>query len=269
MPSLPVRFENAPIVEIALGVHFAPLAKLSSGHLGWFWSRMGRDWTSGVDAMPLPQQLELFDVPSGWVMPGIQFMVGSTPSVRLQVMNEGKDRMVQLQSSRLHYNWRKAAAPYPSYQVIRDEFISWYNAFRTFVAEKSIGEVTPLQWEVSYVDYQARGDLWQSPADWYRILPGLLGPGPSNEAAKIEVASGEWRYELVPRRGRLYINVNLGTASDATEPGLLLQTTARGPISKEEGFDLSRGLDFAHDRIREMFLSIISEQAKTTWGLHS
>jgi len=266
-PPSPI-FENPPVVETVLGVHFAPLAKLSSGHLGWFWKEhLGRTWDQAIDAPALLAQFEMFDVPLGWEAPGIS--IQTVPSVRLQISNKDRDRMLQLQASRLHYNWRKTSGPYPRFESLRQEFLGHFEAFRRFAAEAGIGEVVPIQWELTYVDYEPPGKLWKSPADWYEIIPGLLGQGLRDPATRVEVVAAEWRCELVPRRGRLYISVNLGRFGDKGDPGLMIQTTARGPISKDSGTDLAGGLDFAHERIIHAFWEVISTKAKKAWGLQT
>jgi hypothetical protein len=84
---------------------------------------------------------------------------------------------------------------------------------------------------------------------------------------QVEAFNGEWHYEIVPQRGRLHIAPALGKFRDKPEPGLTLQMTARGPISREEGFDLGSGLDRGHEAVVQAFLNIVSDEAKRAWGL--
>lgn len=262
-------FRNPPVVEVVLGVQFAPLLNFTSGHLGWFWREcLGREWPRVVDAPPLPNQFETFEKRHG-TPPMFQVKLGAaTRAPRLQISNQGGDRLIQVQQTRFIYNWQKkeGEAIYPSFTGMRAEFEGLFRYFHDFAVASDLGEVVPNQWEVTYVDQIPRGELWQTPADWHRVLPCLFGSCPGITGLTLEGASGEWEYEIPPARGRLHLAAQAGV-TDSGEPTLLLQTTARGPIGKE--LDLSSGLDLGHDVARRAFLSITSPEAQTAWGRQS
>ena len=117
-------FDHPPVVEAILGVQFPPPAKLTNGHLGWFWKKfLEPEWTDAVDAAALPTQLELFGA-LAWATPQMLLsVVPGSPAARLQVTNKGGDRMIQIQSSRFHYNWQKKDGAYPSYRGAQKSLI--------------------------------------------------------------------------------------------------------------------------------------------------
>src|SRR5690348_16249248 len=131
MPQLAPHFERPPLIEMVLGVQFSPLVALTSGHLGWFWkTRLGQEWEKTVDAVPLPPETETFGDPSGLSFPAFRFSLGPPPtSVRLQIINKTGDRMIQLQSSRFHYNWQQQLGLYPSYSQMRGDFDDYFGSF--------------------------------------------------------------------------------------------------------------------------------------------
>jgi uncharacterized protein (TIGR04255 family) len=268
MPNPSPHFDRPPVAEAVLGVQFAALPRLHAGNLGWFWkSCLGDEWPNGTDAVPIVEQSETSAPTGKWPFPVMPFSVQAmTSPVRLQITNRAGDRMVQLQRTRFHYNWQRKDDAYPSYRILRPEFDRYFELFRNFVAENGIGEVVPNQWEITYVDHIPPGELWQSLSDWGKVLPGLLGTGAHPEGAGLENVSGTWQYELARQRGRLYVNLNLGTAGNSPTPGILLQTTARGPINRESGQDLGAGLDLGHQAVLEHFLRITSSEAQRAWG---
>src|SRR5262249_28086253 len=148
----------------------------TGGYPGWFWKRyLPEQWENAADAPLLADQFELFGDERQWGFPGIQVRVGPIGGPgRLQITNAAGDRMIQLQSNRFHYNWQKRDAVYPSYQTMRAEFDALFATFKTFAAEAKLGEVVPNQWELTYVDQIPRGALWDTPADWHMVLPGVL-----------------------------------------------------------------------------------------------
>jgi uncharacterized protein (TIGR04255 family) len=260
-----------PVIETVLGVHFHPIQGLTAAHFGIFWKTVLRpDWTRAVEAPPIVEQTERFsDMPS-WlnISPGsvIAVPLSAHSSSRLQISNSTGDRMVQLQSNRFHYNWKRTEGPYPSYFAVREEFSQQFRHFRQFVEEQGLGQVKPFQWEVTYVDYIPPGVLWQSPEDWHKVIPGLLG-GRHQDTLRLESVTGDWRYEITPKRGRVYINLGLGKPDEKEMPGILLQWTARGPITGESEGALSQGLDLAHDVLLKKFLDVTSPEAHRAWGL--
>ncbi len=262
------RFEHPPIVELVLGVQFAPLANFTNGHLGWFWKRyLEEDWLRPADAVPIVDQFETFADQRRWGAPDFRLTVGPVASpTRLQIRNATGDRMLQVQPTRFHYNWLKKDQAYPTYGKLRGSFAEYFARFSRFVAEAGLGEIAPNQWEITYVDQISRRDLWQSPADWHKVLPGLLAPGPDIEGAGLESVGGEWHYEIKPRKGRLHVCVQYGKPAAEGEPTLMLHTTARGPIGKDSGLDLSAGLDLGHAVALRAFLKLTSADAQRVWG---
>jgi uncharacterized protein (TIGR04255 family) len=262
-----VRFERPPVIELVLGVQFGPVVGLTSGHLGWFWKQyLGEEWAKATDAVPILDQFETFNEKRGWAIAGAAFQVGmGMPPHRLQLTTESGDRMIQVQPTRFHYNWQRKAEAYPSYPQVRKEFDRYFESFCRFVADAKLGDVNPNQWEITYVDHIPSGELWSTPKDWHKILPGLLGPGANLGGVALESLEGQWHYEIAPQLGRLHVSVQHGRLGEEATPGLLLTTTARGPISKEKGIDLNIGLNLGHDRIYQAFLELTSPEAQRTW----
>src|SRR5437870_1771805 len=119
-----ILFDHPPIVELVLGVQFAPLVGLTNGHMGRFWCQaLGPEWKRAIDAPPIADQFEAFDGPSQWLVPNFQFLMRiPTPVSRLQISTEPGDQMIQIQPTRFHYNWQKKESEYPSYRHVRAKF---------------------------------------------------------------------------------------------------------------------------------------------------
>jgi uncharacterized protein (TIGR04255 family) len=262
------HFDQPPVVETVLGVQFAPLAGFTNGHLGWYWKRyLDEEWSRATDAPPLTDQFETFDAEGRWGLPGLQLILGAgVKPGRLQITTAAGDRLLQVQATQFHYNWQKREGSYPSYSKMRAEFDHLFANFCRFVAEAGLGEVIPNQWEFTYVDHIQRGALWDSPADWHKVLPGLLAPG-RFAGIRFEGLNGDWHYEIEPRRGRLHIvlqHVRVGAPSGPE--AVQVRSTARGPVRQEPGWDLDNGLQLGHDVLLNTFLQMTSAEAQRAWG---
>jgi uncharacterized protein (TIGR04255 family) len=262
-------FDNPPVIEALIGVQFVPLLDYTNGHAGWFWRDcLGEGWPRTVDVPALPDQFERFGEERVFGLAQLGFTLLQTkPSDRLQIINGDDDRVVQVQSSRFIFNWRKRNQNYPRHRQARAEFSQLYGRFRDFAARTGLGTLVPNQWELTYINHIPRGELWQDPADWHRILPGLLREPASAPGVRFESAHGEWRYEIEPARGRVHLSVqHAKTPGDAGSEVLVFHFTARGAVSEEPGWGLDDGLDRGHDEISRLFIQLTSPEAHRVWG---
>ena len=263
-------FDRPPVVETVLGVQFGPINNLTAGHYGWFWKQyLDATWTKTQDAPPLPNQFEKFGEQLVWSLPkpSLAFHETTEP-MRIVIINEENDRVLQIQNNKFYYNWRKNLNAYPSFAETQPEFQRYLETFKSFLADAGL-EVTPHnQWELTYVNHIPKGTLWQSPSDWPHIFPGLLGVSskPPTQLS-CEAISGAWRFEIPPQKGRLHVAIQHGLNNEGQEV-LLLNLTARGPVvAGEHETDLAHGINIGHDVIIRTFRDIASASALAYWGL--
>lgn len=259
-------FKNPPVVEFVLGVQFSPLANLSAGHFGLFWQELGDDWVKPEDGPPIADQFELFDRPKWSHRAGFMMRVGTGPQAgRFILNNRNQDRLIQLQSTRFHLNWRKTNELKPSYKHLISEFEQTFAKFEAFVKKAELGELILNQWEVTYVDLFPQGEYWETPADWAKFLPGLFGKLFVAPGLTLEHRAAEWSFEIEPKRGRLHIAAHPGRWRDQESDSLLVDTTARGPIGKGGVAALRDGLDLGHDMAMQSFLAMTSADVQQKW----
>ena len=262
-------FASPPIVELVLGAQFSPLTKLTAGHFGLFWKELGNDWVESSDEPVLEDQFELFERPRWSTSAGIQVRLGPVrlPG-RFLIGHRGKDRLIQVQGTRFHLNWRKRDGFYPSYKNLIAEFEETFALFEAFVVKSGLGKLALNQWELTYIDSFPRDEYWQTPADWSAFLPGLFGNLFPTDGLDLvlEHRGAEWSYEISPKRGRLHMAAHSGRWSDDPRDSLLLQTTARGPVGKGGAETLRVGLDLGHQVAVESFLRVVNQDIQARWG---
>jgi uncharacterized protein (TIGR04255 family) len=256
------------VVELVLGVQFDRLP-LSAGHFGLFWSELGREeWVKPSDGPPLDEQFEQFDQPR-WVLPlGVQLRLSPADGPgRFLLGHRDESRLFQLQANRLHLNWRRRDGVYPSYGKLVGEFEDLLGRFSHFARVQGLGEVRPNQWELTYIDSFPRGELWDAPADWSKLLPGLFGKlfADQDLGLALEHRAAEWAFEIHPRKGRLHVAANVGSWGPGKDASLLLHMTARGPVAS----GVRAGLDVGHDAAVGAFVRVLSEDAITRFGRRS
>ncbi len=260
-------YANPPIAELVLGAQFSPLTKLTSGHFGLFWKSLGDEWTDPSDGPLLDDNFERFDGPRWEQLPKLQLHFGPVrlPG-RFVIGHRDKQRLLQVQATRFHFNWRKRDGFYPSYRRLIAEFEETFARFEAFARDAGLGSVAVNQWEMTYIDAFPQGEYWQTPTDWPAVLPGLFGPLPLADGLVLETRAAEWNCEIAPKRGRLYVAAQLGQTPDSQKTALVLHTTARGPVGKGGADTLRAGLDLGHDAAIETFLRVTSDEIKARWG---
>lgn len=261
-------FVNPPIAELVLGAQFSPLTKLTTGHFGLFWKELGNDWTEPGDGPLVEDQFELFDRPR-WRAPivaQLRLEPLRIPS-RFTIGHKNKDRLLQIQASRFHLNWRKREDFYPSYKMLISEFEEMFARLKAFAAKNGLGELAVNQWELTYIDAFPQGEYWNTPADWATFLPGLFGQlfPTDGLGIRLENRAAQWSYEIQPKRGRLHVAAGPGRVGEDKRDALLLQMTARGPVGKGGAETLRAGLDLGHAAALGAFLRVVSEEAKKRW----
>lgn len=266
-------YSRPPVVETVLGIQFDRLQRAKNAHFGAFWKTLGSDWPGIMDAALLPLQLEQFEPPSGWAR-ALHVQLTQDPACRLQIKNADGSRMIQVQNTRLHFNWLgQKGVRYPRFGTVRDGFMSVLERFRRFAADSDLGDFRPNQWEVTYVNQIPQGTVWNTPADWGFFRP--LASVPNIEGViEGESFGGEWHFVIPPKRGRLHIEWQHGKASpdirDDARDFIRLTLTARGPIdAKEDGTQATlAGLNLGRETIVLAFQRLMSDEANRNWGLN-
>ena len=270
-------FRKPPVIETVLGVQFEPVAGFTNAHLGAYWkwllahaqAPLDTEWSRLTDAPALEPAFERFEEHQSWLAPDFKMRVMTYPPARLQVRNASNDAMIQIQNSRLLYNWiGKPGQDYARYDHnVRPMFDSAYTLFRDFLDDEGLEAPTENQWEVTYVNHIPQGTVWQVPADWPRLFVGLPGPWAPSTDVRLEHVGGSWRFEISPKRGRLHIDLKrIVLQGEEPKEALRLTLTARGPIG-ESGTPLPEGLDLGRRTIVRTFEDITSAEAHRAWEL--
>jgi uncharacterized protein (TIGR04255 family) len=110
------RFNNPPVVEVALSVMLEPLPAFRAAHVGLLWNKLRERFPKTVDQPPLDSPQETEDEPRRQLGPTLQFEpFGTPPPLRTWFLNDQETELLQIQNDRIARNWRRAntSQPYP------------------------------------------------------------------------------------------------------------------------------------------------------------
>jgi uncharacterized protein (TIGR04255 family) len=272
-PPLP-DFDSPPVSEVALTVFFEPLNQLQTAHIGLLWQEFRARFPRVEDQPPLPPVIESFGVPSTFNL-GIQIHVTASPGIprSLFVDDQGAE-LIQFQNDRISHNWRRivpasdlAPGPvdYPRYGQLRESFSRELDVLAAFLAREELGELNPIQCEITYVNEVAPisedvGDIlsiWSS-AD---VDPLLRHPERLNLAVSYVIPDA-----VEKPLGRLHLETQKVIRRSDRKVVFLLTVTARG---KPDGVGLDgvfRFLDLGHEWAVRGFTAVTSPALHSLWG---
>ena len=214
-------------------------------------------------------QFEKFGEEGAWQVPMPPLVIQGAPQPeRILLINEGDDRIIQLQNDRFHYNWRKRGGDYPSFAKIYPEFRPRLQTFEDFVRDSGLEAPLYNQWELTYFNSIPKGELWNSSSDWVAIFPGLFGQIDAREnSISIVNPRPACSSSRSPRREVVFMSSRSTPRLESGEEVLQVNLTARGPvITGDAGWDLETGMAIGHTALVRTFRAIASPKARSHWG---
>jgi len=259
-------FDRPPVIETALSVEFAPLARWTGADFGLFFHEIMADYPIAEVQAPIASAVERFGQ-ERWVKPQIEIQVFTgEPLVRYWFKNEPEGKLLQLQRDRFIHNWQRVGnRPYPRYPQTREMFASAWSRFLAYLQARQLDSPVVSQCEVTYVNQIARGEGWDVPGDAAKVTP-LLGTLPGQFLPSPEVLAVDARYVIPPERGRLRVALQPALRTTDQKEILQLQLTARGSPKSSSTEDILGWFDLGHEWVVRGFVEVTSPSMHARWG---
>ena len=230
-------YKNPPVNEVVCGIRFQPPDKLRIPHVGLLWDKFRQDYPIIQHAMPISSTKGelLVDDTTGLILPRVWFI------------NKSDDQLIQFQFDRFYFNWRRRENLYPRYPHVISNFEKVIDTVTQFFHEFGLGELNPIDCELSYINHMPKGQEWNTIDDISGIFrdfgwnktPGRVLPNP------IHIG---WNtvFLLPDEAGRLGVSIKEATRTDDKISLLILELKCIGigkstsRVAIREWFDLAR-----------------------------
>ena len=260
-------YENPPVTEVICGIFFTPIKGLLTPYQGLLWERFKPDFTICQEVTPFIPTIESFEETLS-PFRGIEF-VDPPPPPRVWFINTDKTRVIQLQRDSFLYNWRKVRAEdeYPRYKNVVKCFGDHLADFLTFVKEMKFGDISPIQYELTYINHIPQGQGWESLSGLGEVFPDFYWR--KNKQRFLPTPEKlNWRTSFVlPNQiGRLHVSIQTGLKGEEKIPNIFLEMKTRGigPYSSIE--EMRSWFDIAHHWIVHGFGDLTGKDIqKTIW----
>ncbi len=243
------EFDRPPVTEVALGVVFEPV-EIGVVGLGELYQRWRSEFPTVQEHTALPP---LFEPPQPG--PGLVVEVGHPP-MRLWMLNEAEDRLVQVQRDRLVVNWRRIGdGDYPRYHTLRALLDRQLADFRSFLHDRAVSPPPPAAVEATYVNtIEAAGF-----ADFLaavKPLPERLGrPTEASVSLVFDTAGGT----DPPQRVALF-----SSRDRSSEDRYVLRVSVLGQLTAWDEFDST--ITAAHEQAVRTFADVTTDAMHQYWG---
>ena len=259
-------FAQPPVDEVVLSVLFQSLDKLMAPHLGEIWQPFKKDGFINITQHPQVQPtIETFphSTQSG------QFHFNVTDLARIWFIHENDDQIIQVQRDRFTYNWRKTEPnqQYPGFSSICATFEKYYNSFCQVINNIEMGEVNPLQYELTYIDQLWEGDGWNTLNEIGNIYSIFVDFQNSDSLwSEIESLTLRTSFWIEDLNSRLYLTIRDRTKIPEENQTLQTDFTMRG-FPENTDYTMIDWFKSAREQIREKFVSLFTENIQTQiWG---
>jgi uncharacterized protein (TIGR04255 family) len=252
-------YERPPLVEVACSILFAPIEEFKSSHIGLLWQQYQPDYPACDDVAPLQPIIESFGSHIG------QIQISNIPLLpRAWFITQDGSRIIQVQRDRFICNWRRTDknSEYPRYSSLIRDFKSHLDTFQSFSNAAELGELLPLQYELTYVNQIPQGQVWASLADIDKIFPYAARSIQSSRLLPLtQSINWETVFDLPDKSGRLHVLVRSAQIGSKTD--LFFELTARGIGSHSSLEGLRSWFDAAHEWIVCAFADLTDEGIQT------
>ena len=261
------EFENPPVVEVALSVQFN--ASVLEGPLLMLrWGQVRDRFPRFEQTHPIPLVTETFGGPQS---PRIEIQFSNAPQTpRILMVSESNTKVLQVQHNMFGYNWRKLAPEheYPRYSEIIHDFEFEFAEFQNFLSHEGLGTLSPIQWEVTYVNRIFPEGVWDTHSDIGKIIPSTAPRLTEGFLPSIEQLRYASQYMILDGDstllGRLHVSVEPGYFGEV--PIYLMKLTARGEPREASLSGIIRMMDVGHEWIVRGFATLTSSAMHGVWG---
>ena len=258
-----LNFARPPVDEVVLSVLFRSLDSLLAPHLGQIWQEFKEDGFVDIEEQsPVSPVVEEF--PSRIHEP--QLRVLRAPDLaRIWFTHEDRSQILQVQRDRFTFNWRKTDPnqQYPGFTSICEKFEGFYNRFVQIMKDMKIGEVTPLQYELTYIDQLKQGGGWDRLDEIGKIYNMFADcQQPESFWLGVESLVFHTSFTLEDLNGRLHLTIKNRVKMPEESQTLQTDFTMRG-FPENANYTMIDWFKAARELIREKFVSLFTEDVQT------
>ncbi len=232
-----------------------PADKLLIPHIGLLWDKFRADY-------PMLQHAPTIATTKGEI---VVDKVTNLPIPRVWFINASDDQLIQFQSDRFYFTWRKRKSDYPRYEHVISNFEIVFSAVKDLFSGFDLGELEPIEYELSYINHIPMGIGWKTMDDLSDIFSDFIWNKPATRFLPTP-KHVTWAAEFVlpEQNGHLTVSLKEAIRTEDELPVLVYELKAIG-FDNDDVF--RNWFDLAHEWIVRGFTDLTTDKMHKIWGL--
>ena len=249
-------YKNPPVNEVVCGMRFDTPERLRIPHIGLLWDKFRTDY-------PIIQHAQPIASVKGEI---VIDQVTGFPLQRVWFINQTDDQLIQFQFDRFYFNWRRRRSDYPRYAHVIKNFENVLNTIENFFSEFELGELKPIEYELSYINHIPKGQGWNKIDDLPKISSDFVWkqtkerflPNPEKIAWQAE-------FPMPEKMGHLVVNLKQATRTEDKVTLLVLELKTRGIAESASKEAIREWFDLAREWIVRGFTDLTTPEIQKIW----
>ena len=249
-------YKNPPVNEVVCGVRFHSPHNLRIPHIGLLWEKFRADYPTiqhAVTIASLKGEL-VVDAVTGVPLPRVWFI------------NKSGDQLIQFQSDRFYFNWRRRENEYPRYGHVIKNFENVVNEVTISFDEFGLGELRPIEYELSYINQIPKDQGWNTVDDLPKIFSDYVWKKTKKRfLPNPQKVSWSKEFSLPDNKGNLNVSLKQAIRKEDKAALLILELKTRGINESEEKEGFREWFDLAHEWIVRGFTDLTTPKIQKIW----
>lgn len=253
-PKVSLEFEKPPIIEVVLGLGLNH-SHFDASYFGRYYQLIKNEYFHVTNQPPIapPNVSNAVDLIS--IHPRVWFET------------EDREKLIQLQPDRFHFNWRKQhqqSQVYPSFEKIYRDFQIEYDRYFEWLKSEGFWQDNLVnRFELTYINHLELNDLWKNVKDIGNLITVFNGMQDITKATLRSLQLNTIN-ELNEKERKIFISIKNGQRVNDQSDILVFELTVREPIDDLKEIDDWFGQ--AHDHIMDHFIACTTNDAQNLWG---
>lgn len=249
-------YKNPPINEVFCGMQFHTPGNFHIAHIGCLWNKFSADYPNIQHASPIASVKGdiLLDSATGVPLPRVWFI------------KESDDQLIQFQIDRFYFNWRRRENDYPRYNNIIENFEKVRDNINDFFVEFKLGELNPIEYELSYTNHIPKEQGWNTIDDLPSIFSDFVWKKTGDRfLPNPEKVSWLTEFSLPENMGRLAVSLKQGVRTEDKVPLFILTLKTQGVCESSDKDAVRKWFDLSHEWIVKGFTDLTTPGIQGFW----
>lgn len=248
-------FKKPPVNEVVCGMRFRPTDKLRIPHFGLLWDKFRADY-------PILQHAQIMSTTKGEIP--IDKATG-LPIPRVWFINNSDDQLVQFQTDRFYFNWRKRKSDYPRYNHVISSFETVLKTVKDLFKDFDLGAFEPIEYELSYINHIPQGMGWKTITDLSEVFSDFVWNKPTKRfLPNPEKVGWAAEFSFPEQKSHLLISLKQAIRIEDEWPLIVYELKANGIDSDNA---IGAWFDSAHELIVRSFTDLTTDKMHKIWEM--